>query len=124
MHQSWRVHTMRRHFVSLALPLVACIALSVPAIAQELTSGTLAGKVSDPAGKGIAGAVVIVTSQSGTRTSETDANGNYIVPFLRPSEYTVRVEAPGGFNTVIQNKVVVSLNQRTNLNFTLEPGKT
>jgi outer membrane receptor protein involved in Fe transport len=105
--------------------LLAAVALTLPpATAQELTTGTLAGKVSDPAGKPIAGAVIITTSQYGTRTADTDADGEYILPFLRPGTYTVRVEAPGGFNTVIQNEVVVSLNQRSVLNFTLEPGKT
>jgi carboxypeptidase family protein len=95
-----------------------------PATPQELTSGTIAGRVADPAGKPISGALVIATSQSGTRTATTEGNGNYILPFLRPGEYTVRVEASGGFSTVIQNGVLVSLNQRTSLNFTLEPGKT
>ncbi|MGH2670261.1 MAG: carboxypeptidase regulatory-like domain-containing protein, partial [bacterium] len=103
---------------------VALGALVVPATAQELTSGTIAGKVTDPSGKPIPGAVIIATSQHGTRTTEANANGNYVLPFLRPGAYNVRVEAPGGFNTVIQNDVIVSLNQRTNLNFTLEPGKT
>ncbi|PYS94718.1 MAG: hypothetical protein DMF50_11850, partial [Acidobacteria bacterium] len=107
----------------MALFVVAWIS-AAPVVAQELTSGTLAGKVSDPSGKAIAGAVVIVTSQFGTKTAETDANGHFIIPFLRPSSYTVRVEAPGGFNTVIQNDVEVGLNQRKQVDFTLEPGKT
>jgi len=67
---------------------------------------------------------VIATSQFSTRTGESDAGGSFVVPFLRPGSYTVRVEAPGGFNTVVQNDVAVGLGQRTNLNFTLEPGKT
>ncbi len=111
-------------FVGLALALCATLLLVSPTTAQEVTSGTIVGTVKDPAGKPIAGAVVITTSESGTRTAETDVNGNFIVPFLRPGTYVVRVEAPGGFNTVIQNNVSVGLGQRTNLNFTLEPGKT
>jgi hypothetical protein len=107
----------------MALLLGVSLALA-PASAQELTTGTIAGKVTDPAGKPIAGAVIIATSQYGTRTGETDASGNFILPFLRPGTYTVRVEAAGGFNTVIQNEVSVGLGQRTALNFTLEPGKT
>jgi hypothetical protein len=114
---------MRIGIACLAL-IVAFGALFAPATAQEITTGTIAGKITDPAGKPIPGAVIIATSQFGTRTAEADANGNYVVPFLRPGTYNVRVEAPGGFTTVIQNDVIVSLNQRTNLNFTLEPGKT
>src|SRR5207247_10466092 len=41
-----------------------------------------------------------------------------------PGTDTVRAEAPGGFTTVIRNDVGVGLNQKTSLEFTLEPGKT
>src|SRR6266705_1683078 len=104
--------------------LLLVLATVTPALAQELTTGTISGKVSDPTGRGIPGAVIIATSQFGTRTAETDANGAYILPFLRPGTYTVRAEAPGGFTTVIRNDVGVGLNQKTSLDFTLEPGKT
>ncbi len=104
--------------------LLLLLATVTPVLAQELTTGTIAGKVVDPTGRGIPGAVIIATSQFGTRTAETDAGGSYILPFLRPATYTVRAEAPGGFTTVIRNDVSVGLNQRTSLDFTLEPGKT
>jgi len=113
----------RSHMAHLAVLLGFLLAVT-PAIAQELTTGTIAGKVTDQTGRPIGGAVIICTSQFGTRTAETDASGHYIVPFLRPASYTVRVEAPGGFTTVIQNDVVVSLNSRTASDFTLEPGTT
>jgi len=95
-----------------------------PVAAQETTSGEITGKVRDPAGRGIAGAVVIATSESGTRTSNTETSGNYVLPFLRPGTYTLRVEAPGGFTTVIRSDIAVGLNQRVQINFILEPGKT
>ncbi|PYT15922.1 MAG: hypothetical protein DMF51_05825 [Acidobacteria bacterium] len=114
---------MRSGITCLAL-LLALLVTVTPTPAQDLTTGTLAGKVTDPTGRAIAGAVIIATSQFGTRTAETDVNGSYILPFLRPSTYTVRAEAPGGFTTVIHNDVAVGLNQRTALDFTLEPGKT
>src|SRR3989449_4847618 len=110
---------------STCLLVLVFLALTLsPAAAQELTTGTIAGQVTDLAGRPIAGAIVIVVSESGTRTATTDANGGYIVPFLRPSSYTVRVEAAGGFTTVIRSDIAVALNQRVTLNFTLEPGKT
>src|SRR6266581_609686 len=115
---------MTRTAFSLAALLLLVLATVTPALAQELTTGTISGKVSDPTGRGIPGAVIIATSQFGTRTAETDANGAYILPFLRPGAYTVRAEAPGGFTTVIRNDVGVGLNQKTSLDFTLEPGKT
>ncbi len=115
---------MTRTAFSWAALLLLVLATVTPALAQELTTGTISGKVSDPTGRGIPGAVIIATSQFGTRTAETDANGAYILPFLRPGTYTVRAEAPGGFTTVIRNDVGVGLNQKTSLDFTLEPGKT
>jgi hypothetical protein len=115
---------MSRSIQTLLVVVALCLLVHGPTAAQELTTGTIAGKVSDPSGKPIAGATIIATSQFGTRTAESDASGNFILPFLKPGSYNVRVEASGGFNTVIQNDIAVSLNQRTSLNFTLEPGKT
>ncbi len=114
---------MKRLSSCLALLLGAWLVLA-PASAQELTSGTIAGRITDPARKPIAGAVIIATSEFGTRTASSDADGNYILPFLKPGSYSIRVEAPGGFNTVIKSDIVVRLGERTNLDFTLEPGKT
>src|SRR5213593_1312875 len=114
---------MKRSVLSCAARLCVLLATVAPLPAQELTTGTIAGKVVDPTGRGIAGAVIIATSQFGTRTAETDSGGGYILPFLRPSTYTVRAEAPGGFTTVIRNDVTVGLSQKTNLDFTLKPGK-
>src|ERR1051325_4211155 len=121
--QDGRVPPMKslRHGSIVLLLLVVSLA---PAAAQELTTGTITGKVTDPTGRPISAALVIVVSEAGTRTASTDAGGVYIVPFLRPGTCTVRVEAPGGFNTVIKSDVAVALNQRVTLNFTLEPGKT
>ena len=94
------------------------------ASAQELTSGTLAGRVTDPSGRPIPGAAVIANCEFGTRTAESDENGQFLLPFLRPGAYTVRIEGPNGFNSVVQNDVQVGLNQRTTLAFTLQAGMT
>ena len=115
---------MRKSAILLAGLVAAVLLPWTSDWAQEITTGTITGKVTDPTGKGIAGAVVIATSSSGTRTADTDAGGSYIIPFLRPGGYTVRVEAPGGFTTVIKNDVALGLSQRLQLDFTLEPGKT
>jgi hypothetical protein len=114
-------NSMRNSVAGLCIMLGALLSIP-PAISQELTSGTLTGTVVDPAGRPLAGAIVIATSTFGTRTAETDAGGRFMLPFMRPASYQVRVEAPGGFKTIVQSDVVVSLNQRTNLEFTAEPG--
>src|SRR4029077_11146243 len=86
-------------FSTCLLILVFLVLSHAPVTAQELTTGTITGQVTDLAARPIAGAVVIVVSESGTRTAASDANGRYIVPFLRPGTYTVRVEAAAGFTT-------------------------
>src|SRR5438093_12627803 len=106
---------MTRTAFSWAALLLLVLATVTPALAQELTSGTIAGKVVDPTGRGIPGAVIIATSQFGTRTAETDASGGYILPFLRAAIYAVRAEAPGGVTTVTRHDVTVRLNQKTGL---------
>src|SRR5262245_10144698 len=104
--------------------LSAIVLFGTPAFAQETTTGTITGNVTDPTGRGIPGAVVIATSGTGTQVAESDAKGHYVLPFLRPGTYTLRVEAPGGFNTVVKSDVTVGLNVRVQMDFTLEPGKT
>ena len=47
-----------------------------------------------------------------------DEAGQFLLPFLRPSNYIVRIEAEGGFSSLEQHDVIVSLNQRTQLAFT------
>jgi hypothetical protein len=98
------------------------LALATSLQAQELTSGTLAGRVTDPTGKGIAGVVIIATSDTGVRTITTDDQGNYVLPFLRPGTYNIRAEAPSGFNTAERQGISVGLGQRVDLNLTLTTG--
>src|SRR5262245_18151009 len=94
-------------------------------LAQELTSGTISGRVLDPGGKGVAGVTIIATSAYGVRTTQTDASGEFTLPFLKPGSYAIRVEPPSDtFSTIVQNDVIVGLDQKTNLDFTLQPGKT
>jgi hypothetical protein len=111
--------------VSAVLVALLLSAMICPAVlhSQETTSGTIAGKVIDPAGKPIAGAIIIAESESGPRTATTDDQGNYVLPFLRPGTFNVRVEAPSGFTTGLREGVIVGLGQRVPLDFTLQPGK-
>jgi hypothetical protein len=108
-----------------AVVALAISALFVPAFlyGQETTSGTISGRVTDPTGKPIAGAIIIAQSDTGPRTATTDADGNYVLPFLRPGTYNVRAEAPSGFNTGLREGVIVGLNQRVSVDFGLTPGK-
>jgi hypothetical protein len=116
---------MKRQSTAWAAALVVAAALVAgPLWAQELTSGIIAGRVVDPGGKPVAGAAVIATCDFGSRAGETDENGQFLLPFLRPGTYNVRIEPGQGFASMEQREVVVALNQRTALSFTLVTGVT
>jgi hypothetical protein len=104
-------------------PRSAPAVLSYLLFAQELTTGTLSGRVTDPAGGGIPGVLIMAISESGMKTATTDDQGNYVLPFLRPGTYIIKAEPTAGFNSGLREGVVVTLNQRVELNFTLAPGK-
>src|SRR5258705_9491945 len=84
---------MKPWLTSLTSLLLLALSLA-PLTAQELTTGTITGKVTDLAGRPIAGAIVIVVSESGTRTATTDANGGDLAPVLPPLPDPPRAPAP------------------------------
>src|SRR5215208_1775572 len=88
--------------------------------AQE-TTGSIAGRVSDPQGLAVAGATVTVTGPQGSQTFTADAEGRFNAPFLIPGTYAVRAELQG-FKVVEQRNVVVRLGQRVELPVTMEVG--
>ncbi len=91
------------------------------ALAQETTSGSIAGKAVDSQGGGLPGAIVTLTSNQGERMVATDARGRFLIPYLTPGTYDARVELMG-FKTSSQHNVLVRLGQRVELPFTLELG--
>jgi len=109
---------MKRSLIWLAILVLAGAGL---ALAQETTTGTIFGRVTDEQGGVIPGATVTVTSAQGEKVAITDANGRYNVPYLTPGTYSVRVEL-AGFAPTVQDGVGVRLGQRTELVFTLRVG--
>jgi len=74
--------------------LVAAFLVCLGAQAQE---GAISGVVTDPSGAVTPEAEVTITN-TGTgqvRTAKTSDQGHYVVPSLRPGEYSLRVRAPG-----------------------------
>ena len=88
--------------------------------AQE-TTGSIAGRVSDPQGLAVPGATVTITGPQGSQTFTADAEGRFNAPFLIPGTYSVRAELQG-FKVVEQRNVVVRLGQRVELPVTMEVG--
>jgi outer membrane receptor protein involved in Fe transport len=94
---------------------------SSPAVAQETTSGSIGGHITDAQGLPLPGVTVTLTSPQGTQTFVTDDTGRFYAPFLTPGSYTVRAEIQG-FKPVERRNVEVRLGQRAELPLKLEVG--
>src|SRR5947207_6651766 len=100
-----RVRTMAALFVFMA-------AVSA-AFAQE-TTGAIRGRVVDVQGGAMPGVTVTAIGGQGAKTTVSDAEGRYNIPFLTPGTYTVRAELQG-FKTVAQGGANVSLGQTVDI---------
>jgi hypothetical protein len=92
-------------------------------LAQGAYRAQVRGVVADSSGAVIRGAKVIITDL-GTNISvsgRTNDKGEYFFTGMRPSTYSLKVEAPG-FRAEEQTGVVLAVDQQTTLNFTMKPG--
>ena len=103
--------------------LLAGLFLSAVAWGQGLS--TVNGRVTDPSDSVVAGAVVTVTEveTSVQRTTVANADGLYTVSGLRPTTYTIKVEARG-FRTVARTGITLLANDVATVNLKLELGAT
>jgi outer membrane receptor for ferrienterochelin and colicin len=79
------------------LVVLLALALAATAWAQGNPTGVIRGAVTDPDGLAMPGVSVTASSPAlqGERTVVTSANGDFIIPFLPPGEYTVSFELQG-----------------------------
>ena len=99
-----------------------CGVLPIFTAAQGAYRSQLRGIVSDSSGAVIADAKVTITN-TGTNISQvthTNSAGEYEFTGLRPSSYAVRVDLTG-FRSAESQNVVLAVDQRSALNFTLTP---
>jgi Carboxypeptidase regulatory-like domain len=87
--------------------------------AQGETTSAIVGKITDASRAAIAGATVVVTSDtSAKRSVKTDDAGRFNFPQLKPGYYRVTVEAEG-FEPQTNSSVFAALGQKQTVNFTL-----
>jgi hypothetical protein len=105
-----------------ALILLLLISFTTIAMSQASYTAQVRGTVTDGSGAVVPKANVTITDQGTNiaKTMVTDEDGTYIFTALRPSTYTIKVEATG-FQTVVQNDVVLAVGQQTTSNFTVKP---
>jgi hypothetical protein len=102
------------------LRAVALMPLAGALFAQ---TAQITGRVTDATGAVVPGATVTVTNVAtgAERRVVTNETGYYTVPLLPPGEYRIALEQKG-FKPITQSGVVLQVDQRAELNFTLEVG--
>jgi hypothetical protein len=100
-----------------------CFGLSGLTFAQEETSATITGQVTDSTGAAIANASVVVTNTATgqARTVQTNEEGQYTVFPLIPGPYTISVEQ-GGFKKSVVNTTLNTRDRRP-IDIVLEVGE-
>src|SRR5437867_7663034 len=78
------------------------------AAAQEVTTGSIEGTVTDTHGSALGGATVTITSAQGTKSVTSDANGGFRLPYLTAGMYSLTVTLPG-YNSVERPNLDVRL---------------
>ncbi len=101
---------------------IACTVSFLCASAFGQTS-QVTGRVTDPTGAVIPGAqITVLNVATGVdRKVNTNEDGYYTVPLLPPGEYRVTVEQKG-FRPLVRSGITLQVDQRAELNFTLEVG--
>lgn len=110
-----------RYFCLLAVVMTICGALSL--WGQDL--GSISGSVMDPAGAAVPGASITVqNSKTSTvvRRTITNGDGNYTVPALPASTYSLRAEK-SGFTSAVQSSVTLGVHSAIRVNFRLKLGE-
>lgn len=113
---------MSGKYCTIAL-LVVCL-LSTLALSQSLTSGDIAGVVTDPSGASISGATVTATNDgtNAKETQTTNAQGAYRFALLPPGAYTVSITAPNLQKA--EERTAVSVGQTATVNVRLQLAST
>jgi hypothetical protein len=115
--------TLRRGWLRLAMAGLIFLLPKYAALAQSTYTAQLTGVVSDSGAGVIPGAKVTLTEEATgvSTTHPTDSRGIYVFTGLRPSTYTIHVEAP---NLASQERsgLVLAVNQEATLDFVLSPG--
>jgi hypothetical protein len=111
-----------RRLLSCILATYLFASFATFAFAQGSYRAQLRGVVSDATGAVVPNATVTITNTGTniTNTSRTDEKGAYYVTGLRPSIYSVKVEARG-FRVEERTNVVLAVDQETSLNFKMIP---
>ena len=103
--------------------LFLILLLCCPLLRSQTSTATIRGRVKDPSGASIPAATVhVVNSLTGTSVQATTGqDGNFVVPYLLPGQYTLTAEDPG-FQRFEQTGITLDVQQVLSLDILLEVG--
>jgi hypothetical protein len=90
-------------------------------VAAQDTTGTVSGRIADAQGLAVPGATITLTGAQGVKTTVSDSEGRFSVPFLTPGSFVVRAELEG-FAPVTRAGVEVRLGQTVEIPLTMQIG--
>ena len=104
------------------LATILTFACALPVFAQT-TLGTIRGTIYDPQQNIVPGATVVVTDEATnvSREAQTDAQGLFEIPNLRPGTYTVSASL-SGFKKVVRSGIVLRAASIARADLNLEVG--
>jgi hypothetical protein len=110
--------------ISCAFLGVAAFLLMGSFSVAQTTTGSILGKVTDPAGGAVPNAAITVTNVGTGIVSKTtsDSSGDYVVTPLAVGEYTVTIEATG-FKKSVNSGIRLNVQDRIGVNVILEIGQ-
>lgn len=104
--------------------VIAVLMLALaPAARTQISTGTILGTVTDPAGAAVPNARVTVTNvdTNAAFNTTTNAEGFYTAPALTVGRYSVAVEHEG-FKRAVRSGIVLQVDQRARVDVALEVG--
>ena len=109
--------------LALVLLLVVCVGSALPAWAQASDSGTVVGRVTDPAGALVVGATVTLTdtSTSISHTTVTNDSGRYTFVNVKPGIYNLLI-AKTGFSTTKSDRQEVKVGTTLTVDLAMQIG--
>jgi hypothetical protein len=104
---------VRRTRWAATLAAAVALLLSVTPLHAQTTSASIFGQVKDSQGGVLPGATATLTSrtQGSVLTTQTDAEGRFVFPIVRPDAYSIKITMQG-FKTLERTNVVVSANDK------------
>src|SRR5215469_18181422 len=114
-----RERQAKRFVIVLALSAQSAL---IPSSAQQ-TTATLIGTVTDPSGRSMPGVMVRIDNidTNAIRTTRTDQDGNYYVPYLPTGSWRI-VASKEGFKTREVDRLILQVDQIARVDFTMSVG--